>query len=58
MFVDKKDIPKFKKSDRVKLYLSYRNRWVDFCPSDGISIGDKYSVCSFVTFTHNGCYYR
>ncbi len=57
MFVDVKELPEFKVSDRVKLYLKYRNRWVDYCPSDGVSLNDENSICSFVTFTYNGFYY-
>lgn len=57
MFVDTKKIPKFKNTDKVKLCLKFLNRWVDYCPSDGLSFDDKHSICSFVTFTFNGFYY-
>lgn len=57
MFIDVKDLPTFKVSDRVKLYLKYRNRWVDYCPSDGVSLNDETSICSFITFSSNGFYY-
>jgi hypothetical protein len=57
MFIDNKDLPTFKPTDKVKLYMKFLNRWVDYCPSDGLSIDDKNSICSFVTFTFKGFYY-
>lgn len=57
MFIDNKDLPTFKPTDKVKLYMKYLNRWVDYCPCDGLSNDDKNSICSFLTFTFNGFYY-
>jgi hypothetical protein len=57
MFVSPNQIPIFKSSDKVKLFMKYLNRWVDFCPSDGISLNDENSICSFVTFNFKGYYY-